>query len=207
MNLERLKQAEKMFLESYPGGFDNPDMVTMGKKHKMEKMIRFTQESFAKENFKNPEEIVENMAKVVSRASMVSMFEKPKFRDFVKSLDDEGKEELAKGLETQLYGDEQEGFEIIVDILRGVKLAKWPLITIWPIYFNPHVEAFIKPTTVKGIIKLFELDSLEYKPAPTWAFYKEYRSIIQQMKRQVDPSLYPDNACFSGFLMMSLEHQ
>jgi len=207
MNLERLQQAEQTFLESYPGGFGNSDMVTMGKKHKMEKMISFTQESFVKENFKNAEEIVENMGKVVSRASMVSMFEKPKFRDFIKSLDDTGKESLANALETRLYGDEQEGFETILEILRSVKLAKWPLMTIWPIYFNPHEEAFIKPTTVKGIIKLFDLKSLEYKPAPTWAFYKEYRSIIQEMKDQVDPSLYPDNACFSGFLMMSLEHQ
>ncbi|MCP4403975.1 MAG: hypothetical protein GY801_42550 [bacterium] len=205
MNLEKLQHAEESFFTWYPGGFKHPEMVTMAKKHKMDKMTLFTQESFSKENFKAPETIIENMAKIISRSSMVSMFEKPKFKKFVKSLALQDKELLAIGLEKRLYGKEQEGFEILLDILRHEKLAKWSLITICPTYFRPQIDVFVKPTTVKGVIEFFELKSLRYKPAPSWAFYEEYRAIINDMKTKVDPSLAPDNAAFSGFLMMSLE--
>ena len=37
MNVKKLKQAEKAFFKQYPGGFTHPEMVALGKKHKMEK--------------------------------------------------------------------------------------------------------------------------------------------------------------------------
>lgn len=39
MNLEKLKEAESAFLHKYPGGFEHPDMLAMGKKHGMNKRI------------------------------------------------------------------------------------------------------------------------------------------------------------------------
>ena len=53
MNLKKLKQAEEAFLQQYPGGFNDPEMVPMCMKHKMDKMTLFAQESFSKENFKS----------------------------------------------------------------------------------------------------------------------------------------------------------
>ncbi len=204
MNLKKLKQAEEAFFKKYPGGFDHPEMLAIGKKHKMEKMIHLTRESFAKNKFKDPEAIIENMAKIISRSSMVSLFEKPKFKDFANSLIVQDKELLASGLKKRLHGNEQEGFEIVLDIFQSGKVAKWPLMTICPIYFNPLVDCFVKPTAAKGIIEFFELKSLQYKPAPTWSFYEEYRRIINDMKTKVDSSLSPNNASFTGFLMMSI---
>jgi len=203
MNLSKLREAEEKFFIRYPGGFNNPELIEIGKKHKMNKMIQLAMESFSKENFNDPELIIESMIKIISRSSLVSVFEKPKFRDLVKLLKGDDKEFLAKGLEKLLYGHEQEGFEMILAILKSGKLAKWPLMTICQTYFRPQVEVFVKPTTVKGIIEFLELDTLTYKPAPTWAFYEEYRRIINEIKQQVDPSLSPYNAAFSGFLMMT----
>ena len=77
MNLKKLKQAEEAFFNRYPGGFENPEMMEIGKKHKMDKMITFAQEGFVRRNFKLPNLIVDSMIKVVSRSSMVSLFEKP----------------------------------------------------------------------------------------------------------------------------------
>ncbi len=205
MNLKKLKQAEKAFLKEYPGGFNHPDMVDLGKKHKMEQMTMFTQESFSKKNFKTPEIIIDNMNKVVSRSSMVSMFEKPKFKKFVNSLFPRDKELLVSGLKKQLYGNEQKGFETLLELFQRAKIAKWPIMTVCPTYFRPQVEVFVKPTTAKGVIEFFELESLQYRPTPSWAFYEAYRDIINEMKTRVDPSLSPSNAAFSGFLMMSLE--
>ena len=204
MNLKKLKQAEALFLARYPKGFTDPKMAVIGKKHNMNRMIEQVQESFAKPEFKDSRAIVEDMARYVGRSSMVSMFEKPKYRDFVRSLNSVEQEALASGLKNQLHGDQQLGFEMVLSVLQSRKLAKWSLISILPVYFHPLDEVFVKPTTAKGVISHFELEGLEYKPQPSWEFYENYRRHILSMKKKVKNSLSPNNAAFTGFLMMSL---
>ena len=63
---------------------------------------------------------------------------------------------------------------------------------------------FVKPTTTKNAIRFFELEGLEYKPRPSWAFYERYRETINEMKSRVDPSLSTSNAAFTGFLMAAM---
>lgn len=204
MNREKLKRAEELFLERYPGGFTNDEILEIGKKHPIDKMHTMTVESFSPDKFYNASEIVENMGKIVSRASMVSLFEKPKFRDFVKSIGSDEKDALAYGLKEILHGDGAEGFEVMADILSMEKLAKWSLMTIIPFYHAPQDEVFVKPTTAKGVIEYFELENLIYKPAPTWAFYKEFRRVVLEMRSEMPDLQSPNNAAFTGFLMMSL---
>lgn len=204
MNLEKLKRAEEYFLTRYPSGFSNPEMMTVGKKHRMDKMISLSQELFAKKNFRDPPEIIESMIKIVYRSSMVSIFEKPKFRDFGRSLEPKQKNALASGLKEQLYGDSEKGFDKILGIMLSGKMAKWSLISICPVYFRPQDEVFVKPTTAKKAIVHFEIQNLHYKPQPSWIFYEEFRSAINEMKTKVDPSLSPNSAAFTGFLMISM---
>ena len=205
MNLKKLKQAEEAFFERYSGGFANPEMIEIGKKHKLDKMIELTQDAFVKRNFKLPELIVENMVKVITRSSLVSVFEKPRFRDFARSLSPKDKQTLTIGLKELLHGNEQLGFETMLEVLKSGKLAKWSLMTICQAYYRPQIEVFVKPTTVKGIIETFELENLHYNPTPTWAFYDEYRAVINEMKTKVDASLSPYNVAFSGFLMITMQ--
>lgn len=204
MNIVKLQLAEKRFLNLYPEGFNDPEMVEIGKKHKMHLRVEFCQTNFAVEKFNKPREIVENMVKAINRSSMVSLFEKPKFRDYVKTFDEMNTIALSESLKELLHGDQQAGFEQMVEILAEAKLAKWTLITIIPTYFNPTFEVFVKPTTVKNIIKNIKLDDIQYKPAPTYEFYAKYRDYINEMKKHVDESLSISNAQYSGFLMMSL---
>jgi hypothetical protein len=205
MNLIKLKQAEQAFLRRYPGGFDNPEIIaTRVKKHKPNQMLALARESFSKENFELPDRIIQNMVKVITRSSIISVFEKPKFRDFANGLSPDEREFLSNGLEQVLHGNEQTGFEMILDLLKSEKLAKWSLMTVCQTYFHPHRDVFIKPTTVKGVIEYFELAGLQYKPTPTWAFYDSYRSAFLEMKSKLDPSLSPTNPAFSGFLWMSI---
>jgi hypothetical protein len=204
MNFEKLKQAEEAFLYRYPGGFDNPEITAIRhKKHNVDKMIVFAQESFAKRNFKFPDQIVQNMIKVISRSSVISMFEKPRFRDLAESLSPTPRKRLSDALEELLHGNEQIGFEAILEMLKRGKLARWSLMTVCQTYFHPHRDVLVKPATVKGIIEYFELKNLQYKPTPTWAFYQDYRSSIHEMKSNVDSSLSPSNAAFSWFLLLS----
>ena len=208
MNLHRLKQAEAAFLHRYPGGFDNPELIAIrNKKHKPDQMIALARECFSKGNFTFPGLIVKNMEKVISRASIVSVFEKMSFRDFANTLSPHEKQWLSSGLEELLHGTEQTGFEMILDLLKSQKLAKWTLMTVCQTYFHPQRDVFIKPTTVKGVIEYFELENLQYKPTPSWSFYEAYRSIFDEMKSKVDKSLSPTNPAFSGFLFMSVHRR
>ncbi|HEX5942699.1 MAG TPA: hypothetical protein VFY66_10505 [Anaerolineales bacterium] len=205
MNLEKLRQAEAAFLQRFPGGFENPEIIaTRVRKHKPDQMIALAQESFSRGNFRLPELIVRNMIKLITRSSIISVFEKPQFRDFANALAPQEKEFLSDGMEQLLHGDEQTGFEMILDLLQNGKSAKWSLMTVCQTYYHPQRDVFVKPTTVKGVIDYFELESLQYKPTPSWAFYEAYRSVFHEMKSKVDASLSPTNAAFSGFLWMTI---
>lgn len=203
MNELRLKAAEDDFLIQFPQGFSDPEMVKIGKKHRVPQMIEQSQGYFSLESFSRPQLVAENMVKVISRSSMVSMFEKPKLRDWIKGMTHDERESYAYSLKDMLHGDQEYGFNIMCDLLRPAKLAKWSLMTIIPNYYSPLDEVFVKPTTAKGVIKYFELQGLEYKPAPTYDFYCLYRQQILEMRALVDESLKPNNAAFCGFLMMS----
>lgn len=205
MNLDKLKQAQDVFLAKYPGGFANPDLMAIrNRKHRPDQMIALARQSFSRAHFMNPEQIVHSMLNLITRSSIVSVFEKARFRDFVLALWPRQIDLLSSGLEELLYEDERSGFDRVLASLEEGKLAKWTLMTVCQTYFHPQRDVFIKPTTVKGVIEYFELQGLSYRPGPSWSFYEAYRSAFHEMKSHVDPSLAPTNPAFSGFLLMSI---
>ena len=203
MNYQKLKIAEAHFLQSYPDGFADPALVEIGKRHNVDRMTRFAKEVFAKKSFDKPNEFLENLTKVVSRSSMVSLFEKPKFKEMISDLNSEDRMALTAIYKKLFHGNQKKGFEELVEFLVPRKMAKWSLVTIGLVYYRPQKEVFVKPTTAKNIVLKLEL-GLEYKPRPSWAFYEGYRSALLDMKARVHPSLAPNNAALTGFLMMTL---
>jgi len=203
MNIDKLLEAEATFLQRYPGGFANEDMRAIGKKHNVDKLSEFAATALAKKSFNNQGQVLEDITKIVTRSSMISMFEKPKFRDFVKGMNQQDRELLTQGFYKMIHGKKEKGFNEVLDILREAKLAKWSLISICPHHYRPQHDVFVKPTTTKNVIRQFELDKLVYNPKPTWAFYVGYRAAITEMKAMLSPSLSPNNAAFTGFLMMT----
>jgi hypothetical protein len=111
---------------------------------------------------------------------------------------------FADGFKRMLHGKQEAGFNQVLDLLADGKVARWSLITICLLYFRPLTEVFVKPNTTKRIIQKLELDHLIYHPRPSWGFYEAYRDTINEMKTRVHSSLSPNNAAFTGFLMMSL---
>lgn len=204
MNTQRLKEAVDSFYARYPGGFQHPEMQKIAKKHRMGKMNDLAAELFEPSRFDDPESLSASFVKLVSSSSMVSVFEKPKFRDYVAGLNEADKNALTASLREILHGDQQSGFQAMVDLLEQSKLAKWTLVTVVPAYYRPTSEVFIKPTTVKNIIKYFELPDLVYRPRPDYDFYRRFRGHLMEMKELVPDDLKPGNAAFSGFLMMSI---
>lgn len=205
MNIEKLKAAEKAFFDRYPGGFSNPEMIAIRKHHNLDRMVELAQEAFAKQNFTHPGRIVDNMVRIISNSSLISRFEKPKFREFARKLPPMEQQDLARGLVELLHGNEQTGFEVMLAVLQTGKLANWSVMTVCQAYYRPQVEVFIKPTTTKGVIRMFELENLLYSPVPSWDFYERYRAAIHEMKTRVDPSLSYYNIAFTGFLMRSID--
>jgi len=205
MNIDKLKAAERAFFTVYPQGFASPEIQEISKKHKMAKHVAFAQESFSPGAMKDVAETAENMIRMVQRSSMISVFEKPRFRDAVRAMSADGRADLVASLFDLLHGDEARGFHQMLSILERDKLAKWTLITVWRCYYFPETDLLYKPTTVKNVISHFELEGLVYKPRPSYDFYVRYREEIEKMKAAADPGLSPSGAAFSGFLMMAME--
>ena len=190
MNLKKLREAEALFLHRYPGGFQNEEMQkVLAKKHNVVKLSEFAATTLAKKNFSKPGSLLEDIVKIVSRSSMVSMFEKPKFRDYVNGLARDDREFLVAGYKRLLHGKREQGFNDVLDVLSEGKLARWSLMTVHLHHYRPQKDVFVKPTTTKNVIREFEIEDLEYRPRPSWAFYKRYRAVIDEMKAHVDPSL------------------
>lgn len=205
MDINKLKHAESAFFAMYPQGFNSPEMVEISKKHKMKKHVAFAEYAFGPESFGDAAAVAKNMIRLVSRSSMVSMFEKPKFREMVHMLAADELVDFTDGLKALLHGDEAEGFYRMLAILQKYGLGKWTLMTVWRCYVHPNTDLLFKPTTVKRVISYFALDGLVYKPQPNYDFFVNYRQAVQTMATAVSPWLSPSLAAFSGFLMMSTE--
>ena len=71
MNYQKLRDAEASFLQRYPGGFSDPEMDAIKKKHNIDSLVEFAQNNLTRANFSRPEFIAETLVKIVSRSSMV----------------------------------------------------------------------------------------------------------------------------------------
>jgi len=204
VRVDRLLLAESLFLREYPDAFASPALADIGKRHPIARLTQQAQEALAEPRFRRPGLVLESVVKLVSRSSMVSLFEKPRFRDVVNGLPRDDRARLVEGYRQRLHGDHAAGFELITDVLVEHRLAKWSLVSVVPFYMTPTDELFIKPTTTRGILQFLAPPDLVYRPQPTWAFYAGYREFIEDCKARVDPRLTVNNAAFTGFLMMML---
>lgn len=203
MNLKKLREAESLFLLRYPDGFADEGLKPIAKRHNVAKLSEFAAEALARKKFASTAQVLDDIVKIVTRSSMVSMFEKPRFRDHVNGLSRDDRAFLATGFRRLLHGNQAQGFNDVLDVLSDGRLAKWSLMTICLYQYRPLTEVFVKPTTTKNVIRQFELEDLVYRPRPSWEFYSGYRDAIAAMKAAVSPALSPSNAAFTGFLMMT----
>lgn len=204
MNINKLIRLESDFLLHYPLGFNSEEMIEIRKKHNLNKVSSYLKKVCSKENLKLGLSVYGDIIKVVSRSSMVSVFEKMKFRDLAKELDDIEKHFLLDSIYELIHGDEKMGFNMMISLLEPYKLAKWTILTVWRAYWNIEYDVFVKPTTVKKIINYLELEDIKYTPKANYEFYHKYRIYINELKQHVIPSLKPNNPAFSGFLMMTI---
>ena len=205
MNIKKLKDIEEEFLFHYPNGFEDAKFFPTMKKFDPSKLEAFTKENLKKDNFSNPNFVVDAFFKIIQKSVLVSLFDKLKFRDMLENLTSYEKDMLSIELYELLHGNQKNGFDGIVEFLSQYNLAKWTIISVILYYNNRQKEYFIKPTTTKNVIKYFELENLVYKPTPSFEFYNAYKKVLNKMKKNVHKSLHPDNAAFTGFLRIAME--
>ena len=205
MNLEKLKDVETEFLLQYPSGFQDAKFFPTMKKFDPSKLEIFTKENLKKSNFSNPNLVVDAFFKIIQKSTLVSLFDKLKFRDMKDSLTSYEKDILSIELFELIHGNQKNGFEGLVEFLAQYSLAKWTIISVVLYYNHRQKEYFIKPTTTKNVIKYFEIKDLIYKPTPSFEFYDSYKKVLNVMKKNVDKTLSFDNAAFTGFLRIGME--
>ena len=207
LNIQKLREAEAVFLARFPLGFEDPDpwMEKIRKRHNIDKLHEFTRTNLTDITFSQPHKFSEVLITIISRSSMVSRFEKPPFRRFIDSLDSKDRRKLAEAFRKRLVGRKKhEGFEEIVSLFARYKLARWSLVSAVPFYYSPTKEAFVKPTTAKKLVAGLEIEDLHYHARPDWAFYTGYRKMILDIRKIIDPGLTSNNAAVTGFLMSSM---
>jgi len=200
VDLKKFKALEGSFLKHYPLAFETPELKVLTKQDRVDKLISFAQQAFAKSEFLEPLLVAENMRKLVNDSTVVSVFEKPKFNAFMTTLSATEKVKFAEGLKRLLHGNEEKGFSLMLKTLEHAKLAKWPLISVFAAYYKPDHDVFIKPTSSKYIIQHLLLDTVQYRSVPTWVFYQAYRESINSIKLEFAPALSVNNFRFITFL-------
>jgi hypothetical protein len=148
MNIGRLRDAEAQFLLRYPGGFANEEMQAMlRKRHNVGRLSEFAAEALAEQRFRKPAALIDDLVRIVSRSSMVSLFEKPRYRDYVHGLSRNDRAQLVAGYRDLLHGDQERGFGAVLDVLHEAQLAKWSLMTIHLYHYRPDVVLSVYPNT------------------------------------------------------------
>jgi len=207
MNIEKLKDLESEFFYEYPKGLEDERLLKLIKKFNPEKLEQLSKELFKKENFSQPELICEAFVKVVYKSVVISFYDKMKLRDAFKEMGMYEKDIFSIALYDLLYENKKEGYESIVEVLGKYNLAKWTLISLIPYYMDRAKEYFVKPTTAKSIISYLELSNLQYKPKPSYQFYKEYKKTLDEVKSKVNKSLKSkeDNIQMTAFLRIAIK--
>ncbi len=140
MNLDKLKNLESEFLCRYPKGFEDEDFFPTIKKFNPEKLEKFAKDVLKKENFSNPNLLIEGFFKTVQKSVMVSLFDKLKLKDAISSLNSYEKDMLSIEIYELLYGNKKNGFEDLVEFLAQYNLAKWTIISVTPYCLNRHSD-------------------------------------------------------------------
>lgn len=205
MNDKKLEILENAFLERYPEGFESEEIRAIAKKHRMDKMKAYVETNFQIDGFKDPDAFLERFTKLISKSSLVSVFEKARFKDCAKTFSQAEKAMLSRGVKDFLHGDQRLGFEMQVEVLSAYKMAKWPILTVAGVYMKPEQEVLVKPTTAKAVLKYFEVEAFKYTSKPDYEFYRNYREFINSLKEKAGERLKVDNAAFCGFLMMTIQ--
>ncbi len=198
------KVIDNQFLEAFPNGFEDQRWNELGKKHNPNKIFNIFNNEFSKQSFKtlldeeSYEEICEIALKLVKSASVVSVFEKVAFTNFMKY---ESTSEFCNALFNFLYAYNEQSFETFVSILarhknqKNANAAKWPIVSFFKAYQDPNNYVLVKPNTVKAVAKALDYD-ISYQSYPNVETYNKVLEMVKSYKKD-------SSVCKSSSLMLT----
>ncbi len=181
------KLIDNHFLTIFPDGFDDIAWNTLGKKHKPDKIIELLTVDLGKENFKRLldahkyYEICEKATQLVKKVTVVSVFEKVAFSNYIEKV---SPEKFCFALYDFLYNYNEESFTNFVEVLslhkheKNSNAAKWPVVSFFKAYQDSNEFVILKPNTTKSVAKVLEVD-IEYTTVPS---YKTYCNVVNMVK-------------------------
>lgn len=193
INSQTAKVIDLKFLTLFPDGFEDEEWNNLGKKHDPSKIFRVFENELSKKELKrllkekDYEEICEVTSKLIKKATIVSVFEKVAFSNFIAK---ETTEDFCVALYNFLYNYNEDTFEEFVSILakhkhsKNANAAKWPIVSFLKAYQDPNNFIILKPNTVKAVAKALEFD-IGYQTKPN---YQTYNNVIEMVRQYQDNS-------------------
>jgi len=184
---------DDLFLLRFPGGLDDEEFNELGKKHRSSDKILDTIKndvdlnSFILEDDYHINKNIETITKLVTKSSMISVFEKVTFKKYI--ADKKIQATFLKALYEMLTNLNENTMSEFVGVLNlknaelNKRVATWPLVTFFLVYFNDNNEIFIKPSTIKKLGKLLEYD-IKYESIPNYMTYTNIKKMIMDYKKQ-----------------------
>ncbi len=181
------------FLNRFPDGLDDVEFVGLGKKHKPDNVIKAVNTELSKENLqklinkKDSKTICEISLKLLRRASVLSVFEKVAFSNFLSH--EEIQKDFSNYLYDFMYNFNKENFEKFTLLLaryrmeKNTNCAKWTIVTFFIAYLDQEKFVFVKPTTTKAIAKALDVD-IEYSSYPTFETYEKVYNMIYDFRKE-----------------------
>lgn len=186
------KLIENQFLELFPNGTNDDEWKRLGKKHDPTRVINLINDDLSKENLdhllalKQYDVICDIASEVIKKATVVSVFEKIVFKNFVSYT--KTNEEFANALYNFLHNYSEESFNQFVyslsltkNLVKNSNSAKWPVVSVFKAYQDRNKYVFVKPTTVKSIAKYLDFD-IKYTSYPTYETYQLVSKMINDFR-------------------------
>lgn len=188
-----IKFIEQSFLRQFPNGLQDDEFKMLGKKHQSsDRIIKMFKESITIKNLTTrnesiQEETMKSIIKAISQSTLISTFEKVAFKNYIK--DTKIHKPFMEALANMLHDCNEDTMNAFVHVCSlkknetNANIAKWPIVTFFLAYFDPQNEIFIKPTTIKQVAYIMNVD-IEYQALPNFNTYKKARKMILDFKQQ-----------------------
>jgi hypothetical protein len=213
-----LPGAKRRFREVFPGGFRDPTYLEWERDYKWAAHLAWQRELdrrtwanlLAAGDFA---EVARRISTLYARSklNMLALYEWMALREALAS--DEGSRLLSAALYELVHGTgpfEQriERFALILDDVpqRQTRLAKWPIVTLFPFVARPNRYLIVKPMLMKRAAARLAFD-LTYAPRPNGRTYAAIASYLTWLRKALASWQPRDVIDLQGFLWVTCSEE
>lgn len=193
--LNQREQCRKKFLRAYPGGFEDPNYISLERDpqwhaHEMFQVLlnkRTFEELLSEGDYKT---FADNAIEIGTETDILYSTEKTALRSTLKSV--KNAQVFATGLFNFMYSklNVKDRFNQFSETLQSLPkkprgFFSWPFQTAFAYLGNPEHFIFLKPKVTLAAAKAYAYD-LFYEPRPNWNTYQSVYAFANQIKTDVD---------------------